>query len=593
MFGDGKWASSVACALVNCAAMPGISACQSCRRFVPAHAVLDAPRVVQELADALLNRPLPDAAALDAWILDWSEWESCLREEGARRYIAMTCDTTDQAAAAAFASFVETIEPIVAQMSDQLRRRLVGHPQLEQIEQRYGNWLRSVRNGIALFRPENVALETEVALAVQEYQKTTGAMSVEFDGQTRTLPQMAVYQESPDRPLRESAWRAVAARRLQDKDALDRHFDKLFGLRLRVAANAGFAVCVSYIFQAKERFDYTPGDCAAFRDAVEKLVTPRYRAWLERRAQALGLPQLSPWDLDCDPAGRPALAPYQHADELLAKTGRIFQRISPKFGELFQRMVGQGLIDPESRAGKAPGGYQIGLDESRVPFIFMNGAGTNSDVYTLLHEGGHSFHQFAMGQQPIIGFRDSPAEFAEVASMSLELIGSDCMDSFYGPADAARSRIEQLEDALRLLPWVAMVDGFQHWLYSHPRHTPTERNAAWLELDQRFAGQLDWTGLEDARAHQWQRQLHIFEIPFYYVEYGIAKLGALQVWANWRKDPQATLDKLWNAWSLGYSRPLPELFQAAGIRFDFSADTISPLVELVENELAALEKISC
>jgi oligoendopeptidase F len=572
--------------------MPRLPACQSSRRFVPAAAALDEPITVQALADALLERPLPDGVALDAWVLDWSEWESCLREEGARRYIAMTCDTTDPAAAAAFAVFVESIEPIVAQMSDKLRRRLVAHSQLHQIEQRYANWLRSVRNGIALFRPENVALETEVALAVQDYQKTTGAMSVEFDGQSRTLPQMAVYQESPDRQVRESAWRAVAARRLQDKDALDRHFDKLFDLRLRVAGNAGFADYVPYAFRAKERFDYTPADCAAFRDAVERLVTPRYRAWLDRRARDLGLARLRPWDLDCDPAGRPALAPYQHADELLAKTGTIFGRISPKFGELFQRMVGQGLIDPESRPGKAPGGYQIGLDESRVPFIFMNGAGTNSDVYTLLHEGGHSFHQFAMGQQPIIGFRDSPAEFAEVASMSMELIGSDCMDSFYGPADAARSRIEQLEGALRLLPWVAMVDGFQHWLYTHPQHSPAERNAAWLKLDERFAGQLDWTGLEDARAHQWQRQLHIFEIPFYYVEYGIAKLGALQVWANWRKDPQGTLDKLWNAWTLGYSRPLPELFQAAGIRFDFSAGTILPLVQLVEGELAALETIS-
>ncbi len=562
----------------------------SSRRFVPADAQLDAPSVVSQLADLLLARPLPDEAALDAWIVDWSEWESCLREEGTRRYIAMTCDTTDETAARAYAAFVEGVEPILAQKTDELRRRLVSHPQLARLQDRYGNWFRSVRNGIALFRTENVGLETEVALAVHDYQKTTGSMTVEFDGQARTLSQMAVYQESPDRQVREAAWRTVAERRLRDKDALNRHFDRLFGLRVRIAANAGFAGYIPYIFQAKERFDYTPAHCAAFRDAVERLVTPRYRALLERRAQALGLKALRPWDLDCDPAGRPALAPYRHAQELLSKTGDVFRRISPQFGELFQRMVGQGLIDPDSRVGKAPGGYQVGLDESRVPFIFMNGAGTNGDVYTLLHEGGHSFHQFAMGGQPIIGFRDSPAEFAEVASMSMELIGSEFMDCFYGPSQAARARIEQLEDALRLLPWVAMVDGFQHWMYSHPRHSPAERNAAWLELDQRFAGRLDWRGLEEARAHQWQRQLHIFEIPFYYIEYGIAKLGALQVWANWRKDRTAALDRLWRAWSLGYSRPLPELFGAAGIRFDFSADTIVPLLDLVESELRALEK---
>jgi len=304
----------------------------------------------------------------------------------------------------------------------------------------------------------------------------------------------------------------------------------------------------------------------------------------------MGLPALRPWDMDGDALGRPALKPFTKGDELIAKSEKLFQRLHPQHGTWFSELRARKLIDPDSRLGKAPGGYQIGLDESRVPFIFMNAAGTNGDLYTLLHEAGHAFHQFAMADQPIVAFRDIPSEFAEVASMGMELLASSDLSDFYSPADAKRSRIDELSDIFRLFPWIAMVDSFQHELYSRPNHGASERKEIWLSIMDRFDAGVDWSGLEDARAYQWQKQLHIFEVPFYYVEYGIAQLGALQVWDNARKDLRKAIDQLIAAERLGNSRPLPELFQTAGIRFDFSTRTMEPLIQGVWDELEKLDR---
>jgi oligoendopeptidase F len=296
-------------------------------------------------------------------------------------------------------------------------------------------------------------------------------------------------------------------------------------------------------------------------------------------------PSIRPWDMDCDPLGRPPLSPFRNGKELLEKVALIFDKLHPQFSSWFRQMRDAGLIDAESRMGKAPGGYQISLDEIRQPFIFTNASGTNGDVYTMLHESGHSFHQYAMANQPIIAFRDTPAEFAEVASMSMELIASSDLSPFYNKEEATRSRQEQFEDVIMLLPWVAMVDAFQHELYSRPNHTPQDRLDIWMKLQSDFDTGIDWSGLDTERAYSWHRQLHIFEVPFYYVEYGIAQLGALQLWANFKRDPQKALDDMIAALSLGSSRPLPELFARAGIRFDFSEATLEPLMAMVEKEL--------
>lgn len=544
------------------------------------------PNEVRTMYEVLEVAPIHDAEALRTWILNWSELESAIREEGARRYIRMTCDTKDAVAAQAFEQFTTEIEPIANEMADKLKRKLAQHPAKQILSGEFETWFRDIGVALELFRPENIPLDTRIALEVQAYQKITGSMSVFFQGQERTLPQMAPFQQSPDRKVREDAWRLVANRRLQDRDALDQAFDKLFALRLEVASNSGFSGdFLSYIFKAKGRFDYTPAHCRAFHESIRTKVIPRVRKIIAKRAQQMTLPSVRPWDMDCDPLGREALAPFQTGTELLEKVALIFDQIHPQFSLWFRQMRDAGLIDAESRMGKAPGGYQISLDESRQPFIFTNASGTNGDVYTMLHESGHSFHQYAMAKQPIAAFRDTPAEFAEVASMSMELIASTDLSPFYTKEEAARSRLEQFEDVLLLLPWVAMVDAFQHELYSRPNHSAQERLDLWIKLQKEYDTGVDWSGLDTERAYSWHRQLHIFEVPFYYIEYGIAQLGALQLWANYKRNPQKALDDMIGALSLGSSRPLPELFARAGIRFDFSEETMEPLMEMVEKEI--------
>ena len=563
------------------------------RTFVPSDFIADDPASVTRLYLELEERDLPaeSPAALRHWILDWSEFDSVLREESARRYIAMTCDTRDPKAAQAFETFTAEIEPIAAAKADALKRKLMAHPARVSLQGEFATWLRDVSVALELFRPENIPIETTIALEVQAYQKITGSMSVHFQGEERTLPQMAPFQQSPDRGVREQAWRAVAERRLKDREALDEAFAKLFALRLEVATNIGYqGDFLSYVFKAKGRFDYSPADCRAFHQSIRTRVVPRVRAILERRRQKMGLATLRPWDLDCDPTGREALKPFRTSEELLEKVGQLFRNLHPRLGEWFGHMREFGLIDADSRMGKAPGGYQISLDESRSPFIFTNASGTNGDVYTMLHESGHSFHQFAMAGQPIIALRDTPPEFAEVASMSMELIASTDLSAFYSREDAARSRLEAFEDVLLLLPWVAMVDAFQHELYTRPRHTAQERRELWMKLQKDYDTGIDWSGLDLEQAFSWQRQLHLFEVPFYYVEYGIAQLGALQLWANFMKDKDHAFADMLAALSLGSSRPLPELFARAGIRFDFTEACMEPLMEMVETELQHLER---
>ncbi len=556
------------------------------RCFVPITFDENSPEEVENLYKTLADAVIDDTAeSLRAWILKWSELDSVLAEISSRRYVAMTCDTADEQAAAAFSDFVEKIDPIQSKYHDILNKKLIGHPACDLLKPEFEMFFRSVRVSLDLFNQANIPLEVAEQKEVQAYQKITGAMSVEFQGKTHTLQQMNKYLESTDRDLRKNSWLLVQNRRLQDKEALDSAFDKLFALRHQIALNAGCKDYVEYIFKAKNRFDYTPADCKKFHDSIEKIVLPLLKKIHEKRATALGLKKLRPYDLVVDSKSRPALNPFQSGEELIEKCCRIYEKLNGQAGTWLRYMQKEHLIDPDSRLGKAPGGYQIGFDESRLPFIFMNAAGSDRDIYTLLHEGGHSFHQFAMANQPIVAYRDIPSEFAEVASMSMELIGSSEISEFYPNAeDAARSRQNCIEDVIELFPWIASIDSFQHELYVRPNHTAKDREKIWLSIMDRYDAGIDYSGYEMVRANLWQKQLHIFECPFYYVEYGIAQLGALQVWANFKKDKEVAFRKLFEAESLGSSRPLPELFARAGIRFDFSAATLEPLLETLWTE---------
>ena len=560
------------------------------RRFVPAEADLTDKDVVVGLLEDLLEREIVSTEGLLRWVEDRSEFGAALSQTGSALYIRMTCQTDDEARAAAYRDFIENVEPAVKPLADKLDRKyLEARERLALDASRFQVYDRGLRADVELFREENVPLQTDEALASQDYQTVCGAMTVEFDGEERTLPRMAKYLLEPDRGLRERAWRATAARRLQDKDTLEEVFGRLLDLRVKVAANADCADFRAYQVRAYHRFDYTPEHCRRYHEAVERLVVPLWTDILERRRERMGLDALRPWDLRVDPEGLPPLKPFEKPAELIGGVRRMFDRVDPALGEKFGAMSEAGLLDLASRKGKAPGGYQSTLDEARRPFIFMNAVGVDSDVRTLLHEGGHAFHALACAADPLLTYRHAPMEFCEVASMSMELLGGEYLDVFYDEASARRSKREHLEGVVYILPWVATIDAFQHWLYENPGQTPEARREAWLEAYGRFnGGVVDWSGLEEERAYLWHRQLHIFEVPFYYIEYGIAQLGALQLWLHAKQDRPAALAAYQRALALGGSRPLPELFAAAGLRFDFSEETIAPLVNAVGEELARL-----
>jgi oligoendopeptidase F len=561
------------------------------RRFVPQNADLGDWPQIEPLFGQLENRArqIKDIAGLEAWLLDWSELSAALDEESSRRYIAMTCHTDNAEAEKAYLHFVENIDPQLKPKQFALEKIYVAHPMREKLSrERFNVFDRDVKNHVELFRQENIPLETEEAKLCQQYQKLAGSLTVNFRGEEKTLVQMARYQEETDRPLRQEAWELVVKRRLQETDKFDDIFDEQIKLRSQIAKNAGFQNYRDYAFRRLGRFDYTPEDCVKFHDAVEKEIVPIARELQGQRQIQLMLGKLRPWDLAVDPLNRPPLKPFAQIDDMVTRTQKIFNQLDTELADGFQQMQDLKLLDLDNRKGKAPGGYQSTLSESRLPFIFMNAVGLQRDVETILHEAGHAFHALATRDEDLYAYRGAPIEFCEVASMSMELLGNEFIEEFYSNDDSKRARRVHLEGIVGVFPWIATVDAFQHWIYTHPNHTRKERRSAWLALMDRFGGDVDWSGFEDVRANLWHRQLHIFLHPFYYIEYGIAQLGALQVWANTKQDKARALDDYKKSLALGGSRPLPELFSAAGCQFEFSAKTIQPLAEMMRDELAVL-----
>jgi oligoendopeptidase F len=561
------------------------------RRFVPENADLgDWPRIAplfQQLEQRA--RELKTAEELQSWLLDWSELNAALDEESSRRYIAMTCHTDNADAEKAYLHFVENIEPQLKPRQFVLEQNYSAHTLRSQLPaERFAIFDRDIKNHVELFRPENVSLETDEAKLSQQYQKLSGSLTVNFRGEEKTLVQMGRYQEETDRALRQEAWELVSRRRLQEADNFDDIFDRQIVLRAQIAKNASFENYRDYAFRRMGRFDYTPEDCGKFHDAVEKEIVPIARELQKRRREQLKLDSLRPWDMAVDPLNRPPLKPFAQTDEMVSRTQKIFNRLDTELAGGFQQMQDLKLLDLENRKGKAPGGYQSTLAESRLPFIFMNAVGLQRDVETILHEAGHAFHALATRDEDLYPYRSAPIEFCEVASMSMELLGNEFIEEFYSSDEAKRARRVHLEGVVAVFPWIATVDAFQHWIYTHPNHSREERRKAWLGLMDRFGGDVDWSGFENARANLWHRQLHIFIHPFYYIEYGIAELGALQVWANSKRDKARALNDYKKSLALGGSRPLPELFSAAGCQFEFSARTIQPLAGMLREELAKL-----
>ena len=586
------------------------------RTFVPATIDLgDWPQIAPLFNELERRAPqIQSAAELEQWLLDWSELSAALEEESSRRYIAMTCHTDNSDAEKSYLHFVGHVEPELKPRQFALEKIYVAHParaeliaiRRDELHEslttdekngtrvtcpsgfRYEVFDRDIKNHVELFRPENVALETEDAKLCQQYQKISGLLTVNFRGEEKTLVQMGRCLEEPDRALRQEAWELVAKRRLQEAGKFNDILDQQIKLRHQVAQNAGFKNYRDYMFRRLGRFDYTPDDCEKFYDAVEQHVMPVARELQAERRGHLKLEKLRPWDLAVDPLNRPPLKPFVQVGEMVSRTQKIFNQLDTELGGGFQKMQDLHLLDLDNRKGKAPGGYQDTLNEARLPFIFMNAVGLQRDVETILHEAGHAFHALATRDEDLRSYRHAPIEFCEVASMSMELLGSEFIEEFYPAADASRARRVHLEGVVGVFPWIATVDAFQHWIYTHPNHTRDDRSQAWLALMDRFGGAVDWNGYEVARANLWHRQLHIFLHPFYYIEYGIAQLGALQVWANSKRDKAKALNDYKTSLALGGSRPLPELFQAAGCRFEFDGAAIKPLIQLARMELKKL-----
>ena len=563
------------------------------RKFLGEEFVLDAWENLKPFYDNLIFRTVDTPENFEIWLKDRSELESYLSENMAWRYIKMTCDTANEENQKAYQFFVQEIQPNTAVYMDNLNKKTLQLAEKFPLTTSgYDIMLRSIKKYVEIFREENIALDTQIQIKQTEYQSVTGSMTIEMDGEEITMPKAATYLQGINREKREEAWTKISDRRLQDKDKLDEIFNALRDLRHQEALNADFANFRDYMFAAMGRFDYTPADCFAFHDAVAETVVPLVDIMVSERKKSLGYEQLRPWDLKVDVAQRPGLKPFKDANDLLDKTEICFEKISPELAEYVKTMRAMGHFDLESRKGKAPGGYNYPLEEIGVPFIFMNATDSLRDLVTMVHEGGHAIHSFEVRNLPINAFRNPTMEVAELASMSMELISMEHWDVYFSDEnELKRAKIEHLEDVLSTLPWIATVDKFQHWIYENPTHTIEERKAAWVKISGEFSDKVvDYDGLEKYKGYSWQRQLHIFEVPFYYIEYGMAQLGAISVWRNYKKDPETGLKNYLAALKLGYTKTIGEIYETAGIKFDFSKDYIAELMDFVKGELELLRK---
>lgn len=539
----------------------------------------------------LLYREIGSADDLRKWFTDRSELESYLSENFAWRYIRQTCDTSNEELVKELQFFIAEIQPHLAASGNELDKKALASPFITELSDKgFDITLRGMRKAIEIFREENIPLQTEAQSEERKYGAIAGAMTVTLDGEEMTLQKAGDRLQSTDRAVRETAWRAISERRYQDHEALDDLLNKLIGLRDEMGKNAGFANYRDYMFAAMGRFDYTPEDCFNFHSAVAESVVPILNTMARSRKEKLELDSLRPWDHKVDVEGRAPLKPFTGGEDLLDKTIRCFTRLDPYLGNCLRIMKAMNHLDLESRKGKAPGGYNYPLSEIGVPFIFMNATSNLRDMITLLHEGGHAVHSFLTRDLLLNSFKHTPSEVAELASMSMELLSMDYWDEFFdNEQDLVRAKRQHLESIIETLPWVATVDKFQHWLYENPGHTNAERTAAWDRIFTTFAENVtDWPGLEKFRSYAWQRQLHIYEVPFYYIEYGIAQLGAIAVWKNYRENSARGLEGYLSALKLGYTATIGEIYEAAHIPFDFSGNYIADLMGFVKSELDSL-----
>lgn len=560
------------------------------RTFLPERIKITDWAVIEPYFIQLLERNINSVNELEAWLKDRSELEAFVSEDLAWRYVRMTCNTEDKNLEEAYLFFVTKIEPQIAPYNDKLNRKLMACSFVSELSHdKYHVYLRGIKKEIEIFREENVPLIAEIAAEAQKYGSIVGSLTVTIDGKELTLQQASNFLKHTDRSKRKDAFDVISKKRAEKVNELDELFNKLISLRHRVAVNAGYNNFRDYMFAAMGRFDYSPADCFNFHDAIQQHVVPLVKQFHEKRKMELGH-DLKPYDLEVDTMQRQALEPFTSGADLLHKSVKCLRKVDDYFAWCIETMDNMERLDLESRKGKAPGGYNYPMAETNVPFIFMNAASSTRDVETMVHEAGHAVHSFLSKDLELASFKNCPSEVAELASMTMELLTYDGLNEFYkNEEDLKRAKQEHLEGIIKILPWIATIDKFQHWIYTNPQHTADERKAYWRTLSKDFGtGMVDWSGYEFVLDYTWQKQLHLFEVPFYYIEYGIAQLGALSVWRNYLNNKQQALTQYKEALSLGYTKPISDIYKTAGVSFDFSANHIQSLMAFVGAELQKL-----
>lgn len=564
------------------------------RRFLPHNFKLENYQDLETYLIQLDERIIEDSADLENFLLDYSELQAFTSENLAWRYIRMTIDTSDEARQKDYSDFVQNIQPKLSEYYNKYNQKIHQSPFKQRLLKKDGFAImfRDIAAAIELFRTENIPLFSKMQELSKQYGATVGAMQVELDGETLTLQQAGKKMQSENRDTRKKVYEAIQNVRFTAREKLHTLLDQLLEIRQEVAKNAGFDNYVDYQFKSLGRFDYGVKECEDFHEAVKKQILPIVEQFAERKRELLGVETLKPYDLSGRPKNEKALEPFSDADDLIKKSKRIFDKIDPDFGATIDALKDNKHLDLESKKGKAPGGYNYPLYESGIPFIFMNAVGTQSDMVTMMHEGGHAVHSVLTHDLPMTHFKGFPSEIAELASMSTELLSMEYWDEFYSdPEDLNRAKIEQLERVLDVLPWVALIDKFQLWLYRNPGHTHSEREDAWVQMFNEFSpSNVDYTGYEDFSKITWQKQLHIFEVPFYYIEYGIAQLGAIGVWRNYSRDKTKALYHFKKALAGGNTFTLPETYERAKVAFDFSSSNIKQLSKFVQKEMDGLLK---
>jgi oligoendopeptidase F len=562
------------------------------RNYLAPDLVLNSVTDLDFYYSELLNRKINSKEEFEKWLFDRSELESFVYEDSGWRYIRMTINTLDETAAKRYEDFVTLFEPVIAENNNKLNEKTDELQKEFQLHSHnYDLFFRNLKNELSLFRKENIPVNTEINKETQRFSTIAGALQITYEGKTYTLPQAAVFLKNSDRELRKTVFELVAKERHNVIGELNGLYDNLVKLRDTVAKNAGFENYRDYKFKELARLDYTVNDCYQLHKSIEESIVPLVREFMQERKQLLKYDTLRPWDLEAEIYGSTPLKPFIDGADLAAKTIRVFNKLDPYFSSCIETMQQMGHFDLESKKGKAPGGYNYPLYESGVPFIFMNAVGTQRDMVTMVHEGGHAVHSFLSRHLKLTAFKSLPSEIAELASMTMELITMDHWNEFYmNEKDCARAKKEQLEKIITILPWIAIVDKFQHVIYENPVHTHEQRNAWWQEINERFSTKsVDYTGYEWAKEHGWQKQLHIFEVPFYYIEYAIAQLGAIAMWRNFKNDSKKTIEQYKAALALGNSVSIPEIYKIAGIKFDMSPQYVAELATFVKSEYDKLK----